>query len=255
MAVGRDLRNNGLGRDGYDASNGWPPPPWTRQVGRRASPTWRRSVMGGLVNPPQHGGINRGRLCDWYVVAYHGAPGERFVPRGSDNLRFASPTEDPTPTSRPPTVDDYCAEGDRSRGRSKCGVRGCQLVEIGLAHAARRAWRRMSSPHKWLAVQGQRKGAQYSTPQPEKGVFRQYIKGAMAGRRRAGSCRSARSSRGAARRAEGEGRWPAQAQRSSSRGAAGSSLPRGGSRRPSAIRSVRRGGEAVFGIASPRTPS
>lgn len=110
-------------------------------------------------------------FSDWYRdFAYHGGILEtNFLPRASDNIRFSLNRTENTweNVQAHPLIDDYWCSKELDLERI---VQPAYVVaswsDQGLhLRGTIEAWRRMTSPEKWLEVHGQKKWAHYYRPE------------------------------------------------------------------------------------------
>lgn len=124
------------------------------------------------LRPPALAALNPWEgFSDWYrEFAYHGGiPETSFLPRASDAIRYSlNRTEDTWANVQAhPLFDEYW----RSKAFDLEGIVQPAYVVAGWAdqglhlRGTIEAWRRMSSPRKWLEVHGQKKWAHYYRPE------------------------------------------------------------------------------------------
>lgn len=137
------------------------------------------------LRPPALAALNPWEgFSDWYrEFAYHGGILEtNFLPRASDNIRFSlNRTEDTWANALAhPLVDGFW----RSKELDLEGIVQPAYVvaswsDQGLhLRGTIEAWRRMSSPAKWLEVHGQKKWAHYYRPESrerQRAFFEHYL--------------------------------------------------------------------------------
>jgi uncharacterized protein len=123
------------------------------------------------LHPPHLAAINPCEgFSDWYrEFAYHGGiPETSFVPRGSANLQWSvTRTEDTAANVRAhPLYDDYWAskEADLAAIVVPAYVVASWSDQGLHTRGTLEAYRKLSSPHKWLEVHGQKKWQHYYEP-------------------------------------------------------------------------------------------
>ncbi len=124
------------------------------------------------LRPPALAALNPWEgFSDWYrEFAYHGGiPETGFVPRASDNIRFSlGQTEDTWANVQAhPLIDEYWqSKALNLEAITQPAYVVASWSDQGLhLRGTIEAWRRMSSPQKWLDVHGQKKWAHYYRPE------------------------------------------------------------------------------------------
>ncbi|MEO6040475.1 MAG: CocE/NonD family hydrolase [Croceibacterium sp.] len=188
---GGDLRHNGVGEgeDCYDTIEFLARLPWSNGKVGMTGVSYLAAIqyLVASLKPPHLAAINPWEgFSDWYrEFAYHGGIRETgFLPRGSDNLRFSlNRTEDTNANVQAhPLYDDYW----RSKEIDLEAIEVPAFVvaswsDQGLhTRGTIEAWRRMSSPQKWLEVHGQKKWANFYKPESrakQAAFFDHFMKG------------------------------------------------------------------------------
>ncbi|MGC1271428.1 MAG: CocE/NonD family hydrolase [Croceibacterium sp.] len=171
-----DLRHNGLGEgeDCYDCIEWLAALPWTNGKVGMTGVSYLAAIqyLVAALRPPHLAALNPWEgFLDWYRdFARHGGIRETgFVPRGSSNLRFGLSRYEDTAANviAHPLMDDYW--------RSKeVDVESIEIPAYVVAswsdhglhsRGTMEAFKRMSSPRKWLEVHGQKKWANYYRPE------------------------------------------------------------------------------------------
>lgn len=171
-----DLRHNGLGEgeDCYDCIEWLAALPWTNGKVGMTGVSYLAAIqyLVASLKPPHLAALNPWEgFLDWYRdFARHGGIRETgFVPRGSSNLRFGLSRYEDTAANviAHPLMDDYW--------RSKeVGVEAIEIPAYVVAswsdhglhsRGTMEAFKRMSSPRKWLEIHGQKKWANYYRPE------------------------------------------------------------------------------------------
>ena len=171
-----DLRHNGLGEgeDCYDCIEWLAALPWTSGKVGMTGVSYLAAIqyLVAALKPPHLAALNPWEgFSNWYRdFACHGGIRETsFVMRGSANLRFG-------PNSYEDTYANVCAHPlhDEYWRSKEVDIEAIEIPAFVVAswsdhglhsRGTMEAFRRMSSPNKWLEVHGQKKWAHYYRPE------------------------------------------------------------------------------------------
>jgi predicted acyl esterase len=190
-----DLRHNGIGEgeDCYDCIEFLAALPWSNAKVGMTGVSYLAAIqyLVASLKPPHLAALNPWEgFSDWYrEFAYHGGIRETgFVPRGSDNLRFslgrtedtnanvmAHPLHDAFWRSKEIDLEAIDVPAYVVASWSDQGLHTRGTIE---------AWRRMSSPEKWLEIHGEKKWANYYKPESrakQAAFFDHFLKGLDSG--------------------------------------------------------------------------
>jgi predicted acyl esterase len=171
-----DLRHNGLGEgeDCYDCIEWLATLPWTNGKVGMTGVSYLAAIqyLVAALKPPHLAALNPWEgFSDWYRdFAYHGGIRETgFVPRGSANLRFGLNRHEATDANvrAHPLHDEYWRSKDVDiESIDIPAYVVASWSDHGLhSRGTMEAFKRMSSPRKWLEVHGQKKWAHYYRPE------------------------------------------------------------------------------------------
>lgn len=186
-----DLRHNGIGEgeDCFDCIEWLAALGWTNGKVGMTGVSYLAAIqyLVASLKPPHLAAINPWEgFSDWYrEFAYHGGIRETgFVPRGSDNLRFSlNRTEDTNANvCAHPLYDAYweSKEVDLPAIETPAYIVASWSDQGLHTRGTLEAWRRMSSPQKWLEVHGDKKWAHYYRPESrakQLAFFDHFLKG------------------------------------------------------------------------------
>lgn len=186
-----DLRHNGIGEgeDCYDCIEWLAALPWTNGKVGMTGVSYLAAIqyLVASLKPPHLAALNPWEgFSDWYrEFAMHGGIRETgFVPRGSANLRFSlNRTEDTDANVRAhPLMDAYWRSKEVALEEITIpAFIVASWADQGLhTRGTLEAFKRISSPQKWLAVHGQKKWANYYCPESRKqqaAFFDHFLKG------------------------------------------------------------------------------
>lgn len=186
-----ELRHNGLGEgeDCYDLIEWLGVQPWCNGKVGMTGVSYLAAIqyLVAQLQPPHLAAINPWEgFSDWYrEFAYHGGIRETgFVPRGSANLRFSTTRYEDTNANvqAHPLYDAYWESKDVDLAAIEVpAFVVASWSDQGLhTRGTFEAFRRISSPQKWLLGHGQKKWAHFYKPDSRelaRAFFDQFLKG------------------------------------------------------------------------------
>ena len=190
-----EVRHNGLGEgeDCYDLIEWLGVQDWSNGKVGMTGVSYLAAIqyLVGQLKPPHLAAINPWEgFSDWYrEFAYHGGIRETgFVPRGSSNLRFGKQRYEDTDANvqAHPLYDAYweSKEVDLSAIDIPAFVVGSWADQALHTRGTFEAFRKFSSPDKWLLGHGRKKWAHYYMPESKEMArvfFDRYLKGVESG--------------------------------------------------------------------------